>query len=239
MKSRRSSIWNKPEFLLVIAMLITLTALVVFVLHAPVPHEDSSITGKELLDYRQSILAVIITAFGAWVGAGAAYYFGRESQRGMLDMKELSARERLQQILIKNTPPKEIDWVVKKDEKVTNILKRLRAKPDKWFIPIVNDNGSLETVIHEEAIWRYVADKKTEEGTLVDVEKYIRGMPELKNWAEGIYVEARLENSASYVDEKIRERKKEIYLAIIVDDMGKPTHYITTGDLRRILMQGG
>ena len=236
----KSNLWEKPEFCLVIAMLFVLFLLVIVVLIVPVQLGDSTTTAKDILDYRQNILAVILTAFGAWVGAGAAYFFGRESQRqaneGMLKMREPSAKERLHQTRIRNIPPEEIKWYVTYNEKVKNVINKLKQEPDRWFIPIVKNDGTLGTVIHEEAIWRFIVEKNNKEGTLSDVLKYLDEVPKLKNWAEDIYVKANLDNSAGYVDEMIKE-KKDVYLAIITDEKGKPTHFITTGTLRKILMQ--
>jgi hypothetical protein len=28
-----------------------------------------------------------------------------------------------------------------------------------WFIPIINDDGRLQNVIHEDAVWRFVASE--------------------------------------------------------------------------------
>ena len=95
--------WVTPEFLLVVVMLIALVLLVVGVLWIPVdpPDCDTTTTFMDVLNYRKSILAVIVTAFGAWVGAGAAYFFGRENLReasaSLLAMREPSAKDRLRQ----------------------------------------------------------------------------------------------------------------------------------------------
>jgi hypothetical protein len=62
-------------------LLIALIILIGVILLALISGEDTSITARDLLDYRQSISATIIMAFGAWVGAGAAYFFGRENLR--------------------------------------------------------------------------------------------------------------------------------------------------------------
>ena len=92
-------------------------------------------------------------------------------------------------------------------------------------------------VIDEEAVWRYLVDMKTDGGTLKNVLDYLEGVPKLKRRTDKIYVDASLDNNVGFVDEKIKEREKDVYVAIIIDDKGKPTHYITTGDIRRILMK--
>jgi hypothetical protein len=89
----RESSWKSPEFLLVVVMLFVLLLLVLLILWAPIPNVSSDAEATMALDYRKNILTVIITAFGAWVGAGAAYYFGRENLReasqSLLPMRSL------------------------------------------------------------------------------------------------------------------------------------------------------
>ena len=72
MDGNRTRGWWTPEFFLVVIMLLTLVVLVGLVLWIPInpPRDDMVTKFTDLLDYRKSILAVIITAFGAWVGAG-------------------------------------------------------------------------------------------------------------------------------------------------------------------------
>jgi hypothetical protein len=88
------------EFILVVVMLGILLVLVMSVLLIPTSWKDPPVLPKnanaeqvlkyqqEILayqkssyDYRKDVLSIILTAFGAWVGAGAAYFFGRESLR--------------------------------------------------------------------------------------------------------------------------------------------------------------
>lgn len=238
-KKKDSDWWKSPEFILVIVMLLVLTILVFLVLYAPVPSGDSTITGKDLLDYRQSILAVIIAAFGAWVGAGAAYYFGRESQRqatkGMLDMKGPSARERLRQTLIREIPPRQLDWSVKNETHLEEVLGRLKKEPKRWFIPILKEDGTIDTVIDEEAVYRFLVDTKKEKGAITTVLKYLDGEKELQKRTKDIHVKLKLDHSTGYANDLMRDN--DVRLGIVTDDKGKPTHYITTGDLRRVLMQ--
>jgi hypothetical protein len=238
-----------PEFLLVIVMLVVLTILVIVVLWAPVPQTGASdATAKDMLDYRKSILAVIITAFGAWVGAGAAYYFGRENLReaasSLLAMREPSPKERLRRTPIREIPPTSLDWIVKNSDELKPVLDKLKAEPERWFTPIVKDAGTIDTVIHEEAIWRFV-DKETEAGTayadilekkMSDVIKYIKDTPGLKR-VEGIYVAVTFDKSVGDAYELMQN--KDVYLAIIMDERGKPTHFITAGDVRKVSLQVG
>ena len=219
-------------------MLFVLFFLVIAVLITPVPQEDTTVTAKDILDYRKSILAVILTAFGAWIGAGAAYYYGRESQReatkGMLDMKGPSPRERLRQTLIREIPPRQIDWTVRRETDLREIISKLKNEPKRWFIPIIKKDGTLDTVIHEEAVWRFKLDKE-KEGTIDSVLKYLEREKDLQDRTKDIHVEIKLDDSLGYANDLMRD--KNGHLCIVIDKNKKPTHYITTGDLRRELMQ--
>lgn len=258
-----------PELLLVIVMLGLFCALVGVVLFWPIPDllgmddinkyignstTNESISNildyrKDILDYRKNILAVIVTVFGAWIGAGAAYHFGRENMKeatsSMLQMREPSAKERLRRTPIREMPLKPLDWRVKTSDLVKDVMDKLKKNPKLWFIPIVGEDGKVETIINEEAVWRFVmGDEKTPaaegpraedvEKTIKDVLDYIRNNEELKRF-EDIYVRVTLDRSAGDAYEQMQS--KDVPLAAVADETGKLTHYFTTGDVRRVLLQ--
>lgn len=245
--------WRTPEFVLVVVMLTVLTILVVAVLLVPlnVPQGDTT-TMADLLEYRKNILSLILTAFGAWVGAGAAYFFGRESLReaatSLLAMREPSPQERLRKTRIREIPPRPLDWVVRVGDNLGTVTDKLRAEPWRWFIPIVKDDGSIETVIEEEAIWRSVDAKIKEKSsiatetaygeimqmTVQDVLKYVAETEGLGRFKD-CYVLISLDKSAGDVYELMQN--KGVALAIVTDERGRPTHFITTGDIREVLLQ--
>ena len=249
---------TSPEFLLVIAFLVVLSFLVPVVLLAPTPEvTGTNITGRDVLDYRKNILAIILTTFGAWVGAGAAYYFGRENVRqateSLLAMKGPSPRERLRQKQIRELPLRDLGWFVREDEKVGNVLKKLEEVPVLWFIPVVNANGVLTTVLDEEAVYRFIADKIPEAITAGVPNPYDdiinRTMKEVEEFAERIEKEAK-KGYKRFKDVFVRVTKdqsageandlmasKGVMLAVVIDEGGKPTHFITTADVREALLQ--
>lgn len=248
MSSEKESRWKSPEFLLVVVMLLVLLVLVVLVLWAPIPGMSTDSDATMALDYRKSILSVIITAFGAWVGAGAAYYFGRENlreaSRSLLAMREPSPEERLRRTPIREVPPRAIDWTVKTTDTLETVVKKLKDEPVRWFIPIT-ENDTFKTIISEEAIWRFISDN-VETGTKYDdlkkeeISKVLESLDkpdnkELKERSEGISVSASLDDSAAQINELMG--KKNVKLAIITDDKGKPAHFITTADVRKVLLR--
>ena len=242
-ESRRG---GTPEFWLVVIMLFTLTVLVVVVLRLDVHVSSVADTPKasEILDYRKSILTVIITAFGAWVGAGAAYFFGRENMReaarSLLQMHQTPA-DWLEKTQIRNLPRRTIQWTVQATDTVETVYKQINRK-ERWFVPIVKADGGLDNVIHEDAILRFI-DSQSAAGTayqdimkkpLAEVVAYIQSKPEFKD-LDAIYVEAGLDDSAGEIHAQMR--RKDVYLGIMNDANGRPTHYITTEDIRMMLLQ--
>lgn len=248
------------EFWLVIGMLAALLLLILAILLPPMPKPDISVitpTGEQkldvkfadllaynnmLLENRKDILALILTAFGAWVGAGAAYFFGRENLRvaaeGLLAMREVSPKERLRRTSIKQIPPTPLDWTVPITTAVDDVKAKLMTEPSRWFIPIVKADGTLETVINEEAVWRFLLNTDTPPVAGDTVEKllaYIDSKPELIRFKQ-IYVPVTMDATVGAANELMEG--KQVFLAIVETD-GKPTHFFTTAEVRKLLLQGG
>jgi hypothetical protein len=236
-----------PEFWLVVIMLLTLTILVVFILRADIPVPSATDTPKvaDLLEYRKTILTIIITAFGAWVGAGAAYFFGRENLRvateSLLQMHQSTA-ERFKQLPIRNLPRKPLDWKVPATETIANVQQKINRK-SRWFIPIIKSDGSLENVIHEDAVWVYIDRQSAAnvphatilQKTIADVADFIAKDPQLKEDYDSIYIPVSLDDKAGEVHESML--RKDVYLAVIINRKGKPEEFFTTADMRIFLLQ--
>jgi hypothetical protein len=242
------------EFWLVVIMLIVLCVLIIIVLWVPIAIPANQVTDKEttlkdLLDYRANILSLIITAFGAWVGAGAAYFFGRENLRvaadSLLAMRDLSPRERLRRTSIKQIPPTPLDWTVKKTTPVKEVQDKLVAEPARWFIPILRDDGALEGVINEEAVWRFLLDQPEPpaappdpaappaQKTVADVLTFLEAK-DLGRFRQ-IHVSVAIGTTVGAANDLMDS--KHVFLAIVETD-GKPTHCFTTSEVRKLLLQG-
>jgi hypothetical protein len=237
-----------PEFVLVVTMLAVLTILVIYVLNLPIKitgatGEEVVVQTRDSLDHRQTILSLILTAFGAWVGAGAAYFFGRENletaARSLLAMREPSPRERLRRTSIREVRPRPIDWTVTREETVASVVDKLTKSPERWYAVVVAADGKLDTVLHEEAIWRYVAESAQAGTAYADAtaKKLGEMLEAMKDQpvAAANYVAVSLDQSAAEAHDSMLA--KNVYLAIVTEPSGKPTHFITTGDLRRVLME--
>jgi hypothetical protein len=227
------------EFWLVVIMLGTLTLLVAGVLLVKQQWVGTS-DKIDILTWRKDVLAMIITTFGAWVGAGAAYFFGRENLRvaadSLLKMRDISGKELLRNTSIKQIPPTPIDWTVTRADTVVSVQTELMAKPERWFVPVVKSDGTLDTVINEEAVWRYLLTPSSPPagGTVGDLMTFIAATPALKRFID-IQAIVSLDTNVGAANDLMDSR--HVFLAIVTSE-GKPTHFFTTSEVRKLLLKG-
>lgn len=250
----RRGFWT-PEFALVTVMLGSLIILIFLVLGIPtewlipINSTNTTLSGTEVLEFRRTILTVIITAFGAWVGAGAAYFFGRENLRvasqSLLDMREPTAKEVLNQLKILDLLPKEILRIYNSSDEIELILEKLKKDPKLWFIPIQKDDKKY-TIIHEEAIWRFLDTVQIDpenqlsyddikKKPIKDVLTYIDSDKDLK-FLKDIHVSTSLEKSVADTYNQMIAEEKDLAIIIALES-DKPTHYITSSDIKDSLMK--
>lgn len=257
---------HSSEFWLFVSMLFALVILTLMVLYSPILGKTTeNFDASTILDYRSNLFSGLLTAFGAWIGAGAAYFFGRESLKeayeGMKSLQQPSITERLKQIKIKDIPPKALSWRPDIKDPLQVIFDKLEANPDYWFIPIFDEN-ILHTVQVEEVIWKYYQKKTEEFNTLTEEAKNLTG--EEKKEAE-----AKIENARTFKDhsiekflddikddEKFKKFKdqyallkltdslyyanmqldlKDVKLAIIKDEEGNARYYVTASEFRQYM----
>jgi len=229
--------------------------LVLVVLYSPVIGVTDLLDAKTVLDYRSNLLSVLLTAFGAWIGAGAAYFFGRENVReayeGIKALQQPSPLERLRSVLVREVPPRPILWSVKREDKIGVIMDRLKKEPALWFIPVLKGDGKIDTVIEEEAVWRYLEDRivKEESDPNVKLSKIAESIKSAELGQLLSYIEAN-ENLRMFKDQYIsleldqsvysayeQMDQKGIKLGIVSDAVGKAKFFITTGDIRKVMAQ--
>jgi hypothetical protein len=221
--------------------------LVLGVLFMPleIPSGDAETSYADLLEYRRNVLSILLTVFGAWVGAGAAYFFGQENFReaasSLLQMRDASPIEILRRTPLRNLPPRPITWVAKPDQKLTDVVAHLRATSGAWFVPIVDDQGKLAAVVHQDGVWRFVMDQVSGGQTYADaldhtVQEVLDALTGDLARLRDIHVVVNMDKNASDVYALLQRRGTETYLAVITDEAGRPTHFVTTGDVRRVLL---
>lgn len=238
------------EYYLVIWMLVALLVLVIAVMVVPVGLLTGGIknlAAKDILGFRSNILTTVLTAFGAWIGAGAAYFFGTKNLKQATDAIEKAqstGRDRLAKLKISSMSPEKVAWSAAPDWKLSEVIKRLNAEPCDWWFPLVDDKGRFDTVVHEECVFRFVEHKlETEPGVsyqdmasktaVSDFAAWIRKQSDLKTILWGIHVEASLEDTAQAVNDAMVAKK--VHMAIILDAERKPAFSISEGSIKKAL----
>ena len=143
---------SKLSYNLVVIMLVILGVLVFFLLIMPLWGP------AELMDYYKWTLSVLLGAFGAWIGAGAAYFFGKENLQESSRSTENAMK--IQQEFFRRPPLIErikdmtltamnsnffFDFGDTKDA----VRQKLANFKGYWFVPVVaKDTGILQDIIH-------------------------------------------------------------------------------------------
>ena len=236
-ESSRSS-----SFYLVVIMLLILFVLVGLLIFMPL--WISKIVGlkdpKDLMDYYKWGFSVLLGAFGAWIGAGAAYFFGKEnlaessrSTEAAMRIQQESFRrppqiERIKDMTLTALNQNFIFDLEKNKDAVKELLSKFKGY---WFVPVVDkETGILKDIIHAQVFWdpdfkgewtlKEIVAKMDEN----NVTKILHG--------ESFYVNASSNDKISDVYNLICQKTE---LAIVVDEKGKASHYLTKTDLRTFL----
>lgn len=259
--SQKDQRWQALEFSLVVVMLCILCVLVMSILFGtggtpPTPNIGSNATPDQVLkyqeqlflyekatnDYRKDVLSIILTAFGAWVGAGAAYFFGRENLRdanSLLLQREASPKDLLNQAKVSELPLRALEPIVKQTDSLRPVIERLKADNKLWFVAVINAQGQLVDVIHKEGIWRYVVDHATDAATatIQTVMDFLRADQALKKNFLGVYVPVKIDSTVGQAHDLMVGKDKEVYISIVVNSDSKPMYYFDTADVRKFLLK--
>lgn len=254
------------EFYLVIIMLGVLLILISFILFNNNPsieiipnvtNFDEYLKEKEsILNYRKDILSIIIATFGAWVGAGAAYFFGRENLResanSLLQLhRQMTGAEKLSTIKVRDIPPKILNANYEETLTLKETSDKLLTNPNMWFISI--KTSDQWHIINNDAIFLYIKNKLDEISKLphnltksyndlnnevMDI-KLKDAVPEIVKQGDtnkfvNNFIIAKLDDPADKVNEEMDNRG--VFLAIIKDESGNLIQYFTTSDIRKALL---
>ncbi|WFN36389.1 hypothetical protein L1994_09605 [Methanomicrobium antiquum] len=249
---------SEREYWIIIVLLFLLTFLIVAGMILPrIFIAGADATTDSILKFTETYIAAITTVFGVWIGAGTAYFFGKESMKiakeGMLEMKVMSPKEKLLNAKIRDLNPDKIEKVWCLNDSVDKIYTQMNEFKDWWFFVIVTKEGKLIDVYEEEAFWRYRIERteKKSEGvseskkepedeekeTVANVKKYLEEDKNaaVKKKTTGIYRKVRPDNSLAYVYELMNS--ENLRLAVVVDDDNIPTHYITGSKIRQWMLK--
>lgn len=241
---------SRLEFLLVMFMLLSLTVLVVLIVILPTKIDSKEL--KDFIDYSKWVLTALLAAFGAWIGAGAAYFFGKENLRlnnqstqQALEIQRDTAKNRPELELVKNInlTPISPNFKFSLDTNVMEVLAKLGENVDYWFVPVV-EKEKLKDTIHTEAFWRYFKEEydgykqsKNEEPKIKEVIDYIeanKNLEQKRKKLHGFFLEVKMDDLLQEVSKKMDIGEKSV--GIVCDQENKPTHCFSKKDLRSFLL---
>ena len=219
-------------FFLVVIMLVILGILVFFLLIMPT---------KDNIEYYKWALSLLVGAFGAWIGAGAAYFFGKEN----LQESSRSTEEalRIQQELMRRPPmPERIkdmdlvamnrNFIFELEAERKDVVAKLELFRGYWFVPVVDkDTKKLLDVIQARAFW----DTKVVGNTIQEMITEMDKDPSLKklHGKSSFYVTTQPSEKISDVYEELNKAGAEV--VIVVDEKDIPNHCLSKTELRTIL----
>ncbi len=231
------------EFKLVLWMLFFLCLLLVLLIVLPLFVKKP----EGFIKYCKWMFTGLIGAFGAWIGAGAAYFFGKENLK--LSNQSTQDALKIQQKMTKMDPskiplkninltPLNTDFIFETEATINSVEKKLGENVDYWFVPIL-ENGKMKDVLHTEALWRYRIDKINKNSTdkLSDIIGYIDTKHNKKaNKLHGFFQEFALDDTVEYALKTMN--KSNASVGIVCNELGAPTHCFTRKDLRSYILGG-
>jgi uncharacterized membrane protein YsdA (DUF1294 family) len=245
---------SKWTYHLVVIMLGILAGLAVLIILLPViaslifkdiaTFKDPA-TGKlgpeMLTEYSKWMLSVLLGAFGAWIGAGAAYFFGKENLKESSRSTENALKiqqegfqrpgvlARIKDMALTAMNPNFVFSLEGPTEAAIGKLKKVFR--GYWFVPVVEkDTGILKDVIHAQVFWDPKTSGKAFKDLIADMDKD----PDLKMMhGDSFYGTVTPDEKISDVRKRLDDNKQEV--AIVVDDKGKPSHCLTRTQLRTLL----
>lgn len=244
----RSNPFTSAEFMLVCFLLLALL-LVILMIFTLVTGTDATATQAS----RKDLLAIILGAFGAWIGAGAAYFFGRENLRAatdsMLKMRAVTPQERLMQTALGNMKLDPMPKTFKIHDFVEAVVKWLKDDADRFFVVIVRDDETVDKAVEAEGVYRYLVDHPNIDQTKVELEeviKYIKEVAEdlekkgehekaqhLKNHVDCAIV-LKDSESAWVANEMMMQRN--VFVTVVVNEKGLPVGIITPTNIRSLIV---
>lgn len=231
---------KSTEFWLVVALLVALLI------------TEGLVFGLIDKSDRSDVLALTLGTFGAWIGAGAAYFFGRENLRtatdSMLRMRGRSSVEILTDTKLQDMKPKTIPKTFKTKDEVGTVLTWLEEVKERFFAVVLDDKDAFSYAIDEEAFYRFInaqmkEGEKSKDDYATACKKSIQEVIEKFTSDEDLNlliksaIIMREDATAFSASEKMEE--KRVFVTIVVDEQNKPVGYITTGDIRRIISAQG
>lgn len=255
---RKAARPQSKEFFLVFWMLVSLTVLVIGIVGFPI-FMKCVINGTDvtkILEYSKWVLAALLAAFGAWIGAGAAYFFGKENLRESsrateealrIQQKSLGARPE-EKVFVKDLGLTAMNpsFMFYSSHTLNQLIEKLEKHVGYWFVAIINaDTGILEDIVSSQVFWQFKYGKvsgfqpktknKPEIGEILEFLNSEKAKEELKklHGVNTFFIKISLKDTLQAVADRMKELDTTV--AIVVDEKGKPTHCVTRTDIGSLL----
>lgn len=231
------------EFALVRTMLLALIFLATLLIILPfIIKSDDAVVNEEIIDYSKWVLTALLAAFGAWIGAGAAYFFGKEnmiaSNKSTQDALKLQAGSVKNNAHVLDIQPTALNpsFQFQLGSTIDSVMKQLENNVDYWFVPVI-ENGKLIDTVHTEAFWRY-RQKNPKDGTVADVIEFIaKEFQQKKTKLHGFYLRVKMDDLVREVSDTMN--KEHASVGIVCDKEEKPTHCFSKSDLKSFKLGSG
>lgn len=247
--SENKAKYRPAEFRLVLWMLLSLTILLVLLISLPFIVRNES-KNSDFIEYSKWVLPALLGTFGAWIGAGAAYYFGKEnlklsseSTKEALEIQGDTSKFHTDNATIKDINPTPLNpsFMFSINSEVTDVGKELDRNVDYWFIPVLEDD-KIEDVIHIEALWRfyrqfYRHEEDAKNKKISELIEYIETDDDAKkklSKLHGFFEEFTMDDHLS--DSLKLMKKYNASVGIVCDDQGNATHCFTRRDLKTFML---
>jgi len=230
-------------FSLVVTMLVILLVLITIVIYEATTPRAGGTAGDadKLLEFGKWSLSVLLGAFGAWIGAGAAYFFGRENLAE--SSRSTEAALKIQQEALRRPQGREkirelsltsmnTDFMFKPDKTRQDVVTELEKHSDYWWVPVLDKDGkrTLEDVIHARVFWNpAIAAKHPISDILKDITSGVIKDSAKLHGENSFFIKAALDDRISDVSERMDTAGAVV--GIIVDDKGRPTACFTRQDI--------
>lgn len=195
-----------------------------------------------ILEFSKWTLSALLGAFGAWIGAGAAYFFGRENLAE--SSRSTEAALRIQQEALRGAlKPERIrelaftamnkEFMFNPNAIKKNVADGLAKYVDYWWVPVLDQAGKgiLDDVIHARVFWDAAF---TDDEPISRIVSSIDTDPKLKATYGALHGASFFVTAAP--DDRIADvadnmNKSGAAVGVIVDEKGKPTYCFTRQNL--------
>ncbi len=234
---------TKMAFWMVMTMLGILCVLVLSVLALVCYKAQSSLWGDNgIIEFGKWTVSVLLGAFGAWIGGGAAYFFGKEnmvesnrSTEAVLQIQQNTLQNTGKRDYVKDLPLATINSTFNFNPNSTKeyIVNCLTGHADYWWVPVFDQEGKgiIEDLLHVRIIWDdNFGDGETVAAFLERLAtQETLGKKYEKLHGPSFFIKVTPDDKVA--DTARRMEKSGAAIGVVTDEKGKPTHCFTKQNL--------